>query len=258
MNDDYLKQIEQLQNQIAELQRKINEYEKVLREHQHNGFDGSVKIVNSHILLKDGYVLASGPGHILGIKSPAQGIDELIIGCGPEGMEEGVVGTKTRNMQMNFQYSPGLCAIMGMAEPIMLSAPFSVYNGQTSLTTSVDLGADNSRVGQYLVIRKKTTTVGEITDYGYQIIANTKNTITFTPAIQFSGEVEAALIYKPVFFGGSVFQWQRLYTLEGTSGGIRFGPGQTGNGQNGLLYMDTDGSLKYRKPNGTVVTIVSA
>jgi len=251
-------QLEFCTEQIANLQDKVQEQERIIREHQHTGKDDSFRITDADIVLKDGHAILSGPGGFVGDNGLIDtGVRRLHIACGPTGISEGTLGQESKNMQLTFEhqdYQGGLNFIYGLSNAVSNTCSITVSSTQTTFTdTATDFGADDSRVGQYLFVKREKLSVSGYTGYGYVITANTKHSLTISSAFGFDGKITFFLVYKPVYFGSSITQFKKIYTLDG----LRFGPGASYNGQNGLLYMDTDGSLKYREPDGDVVSVGS-
>jgi len=249
-------QLEFCKEQIADLQDKVQEQEQIIRKHQHTGKDDSFRMTDADIVLKDRHAILSGPGGFVGDNGLIDmGVRRLHIACGPTGINEGTLGQETKNMQLTFEhqdYLGGLNFIYGLSNAISNTCSITVSSSQTTFTDpATDFGADNSRVGQYLLVQRERLSVSDYTDYGYVITANTKHSLTISSAFGFDGKITSFLVYKPVYFGSALAQFKKIYTLDG----LRFGPGQSYNGQNGLLYMDTDGSLKYREPDGDVISI---
>ena len=256
--EDSSQQLSELKNQFNTLKTDLDSIKNDLEKHQHTGSDGSVKITDADIILKEKHAILVGPGGITS-ESDEDNIATqrkiLYLVCGPDGINSGILGKESRNMQLMLDYSSGNNFIYALSRGIGTACSITVTSAQTTLTDpSMDFGEEDSRVGQYIAVQKEATTVGEITQYGYLITANTKHSITISTGFGFDGRINWYVVYIPTYLGSSLIQWKKLRTLDG----IGFGPGQPYNGQNGLLYMDTDGSLKYRKLNGTIVTIVAA
>lgn len=249
-------QLESCKEQIVNLQDKVQEQERIIREHQHTGRDDSFRMTDADIILKDGHAILSGPGGFVGDNGLIDmGVRRLHIACGPTGISEGTLGQETKNMQLTFEhqdYQGGLNFIYGFSNAVSNTCSITVSSSQTTLTDpATDFGADNSRVGQYLLVAREQTTQTHPIYYGYQVTSSTKHSLTLSSAFGFDGKIVSYFVYKPIYFGSSIAQFQKIYTLDG----LRFGPGQSYNGQNGLLYMDADGSLKYQEPDGDVTTV---
>jgi len=253
--EDSLQQLSELKNQFNTLKTELDSIKNDLEEHQHTGSDGSVRITDADIVLKERHAILSGLGGMVGEGKAEDSIKRLHFALGPEGISSGTVGKETRNMQLTFDYSPSLNFIYGLSDAVGNTCSITVSSTQTTLTDSAtDFGADNSRVGQYILVIREVLNTSDYRDYGYVITANTKHAITISSAFGFNGRIMEYLVYKPIYFGSSFTQFQKIYTLDG----LRFGPGASYNGQNGLLYMDSAGALKYRKLNGDISTIVAA
>jgi|GEM_PF-6365844 len=255
--EDQSQQLSELKNQFNTLRTELDSIKNDLEEHQHTGADGSFRITDADIVLKEKHAVLSGPGGMVGNSIKDSDQKQFHIVCGPEGIGSGVIGTESKNMQLTFDYSPTNCFLNGLANAIANEhASIIVSSTQTTLTDpSMDFGEDDSRAGYYLsVIKEQLDESDPIFMYGYLITANTKHAITISTAFGFSGKITGYAVYNPIYLGGNFFQFIKLRTLNG----IGFGPGQVGNGQNSLLYIDSAGALKYRKFNGDISTIVAA
>ena len=254
-NPELIREIEELKGEFNILKSHIDEQDKTLAEHQHTGADGSFRITDADIVLKDRHAILSGLGGMVGEGKAEDAIKRLHFALGPEGIGSGTIGKETRNMQLTFDYSPSLNFIYGLSDAVSNICSTTVSSIQTTLTDpATDFGADNSRVGQYLLVIREVLSVSDYRDYSYVITANTKHSITISSGFGFSGRIVEYLVYKPIYFGSSFTQFKKIYTLDG----LRFGPGASYNGQNALLFMDSAGALKYKKLNGDEETIVAA
>ena len=248
-------QLLKLQNQFDTLKTELGSIKNDLEEHQHTGSDGSIRITDADIVLKEKHAILVGPGGITSESDESNTATErkiLYLVCGPTGINSGILGKESKNMQLMLDYSSGNNFIYALSRGIGTACSIVVTSTQTTLTdTSMDFGEDDSRVGQYIAVQKEATTVGEITQYGYLITANTKHSITISTGFGFDGRINWYVVHIPTYLGSSLVQWKKLRTLDG----IGFGPGQPYNGQNGLLYMDTDGTLKFRDTDDNISTL---
>ncbi|MHA1304220.1 MAG: Ig-like domain-containing protein [Candidatus Heimdallarchaeaceae archaeon] len=252
--------LESLKGEVDGLKSRIEDQGYTIKNHQHNNLDDTAKLSDTDFILKPSRVFISGPGGIVGeaTKPETPNTRRLYVVCGPEGINNGVFGSESKNMELVLDYNDynpsSLNLFYGFSKGITgtsKDSKVSITSTQTVLTDStVDFGDDNSRVGQFLVLATDVA-------YGYIITANTKHSVTFTPAAGFDG-MATYMVYKPVLLGSGTIPWGKIYTVGGTNGGVRFGMGTSYNGQNALLYMDSDGTLKYKKLNGDVITIGGA
>lgn len=254
-NNTELKQgIEDLKNELNSLKSHIDGQDKVIAEHQHTGADGSFKITDADIMLKERHAILSGPGGMVGVAHEGVDQKDLIFAVGPESPSSGVVGLQSKNAQLTVQYNPPISAIFGLSDVVAVEkTSIPITSSQTNFNDrATDFGDTNSKVGYYL-------TIWTLTDVrGYKIASNTKYNLILDNAFGIDDTVLGYVVYKPLYIGTGLFQFQRLHILEGTGGGIKFGPGNPFNGQNALLFMDSAGALKYKKLNGDEEIIVAA
>jgi hypothetical protein len=261
MEEEFLQQIQQLQIQIDTLNKELVDIKKRLSEHQHSGFDGSSKILESSVVVKNGKAIGSGCTELVGYQSIPLGLNTPVytsyLLTGPEGPDVAEsLNTSTKDCEIVTQYINGATTfIFPLQDAVGVDCSTKniyVSQGQTIFSdSSLDLGEDNSKIGYYLFLRRYPINPDDTTDFAYPIASNTKNSVTLQTPITFSGKIQAYAISAYPILGSSLGQFKKIYTLDG----VRFGPGQSGNGQNGLLFMDTDGSLKYKKPDNTTVSL---
>jgi hypothetical protein len=254
------------------LQKDLAEYKKKFVMHQHTGTDGSVWLDNTDIFLRDKKAIISGCGGMLG----QVGVDaktllpirELNILCGPEANRSaGNVGSTSKNAQLTIEKTGDGAEttpntfFYGFHNINKVDCSHKVLNitsGQTVFTDSdLDLNDGIDRTGFYILFYlKNPITVNGVAEtlFSYQIASNTSNSVTITSGITVTGQLTQYKVLAPIYLGSADYPWTRIYTTMGVGGGIRFGIGQTNNGQNGLLY--TDGTQVYfRDINGSVRTI---
>jgi len=261
MEEEYLQQIQQLQIQIDSLNKELLDIKKRLSEHQHSGFDGSSKILESQVWVKDGKAVGSGCTGLVGYKSIPLGLDTSVytsyLLTGPESPNVAEsLNTSSKDCELITQYINGATTfIFPLQDAVGIDCSnknIYVSQGQTVFSdSSLDLGENDNKVGYYLFLRRYPINPDDVTDFAYRISGNTKNSVTLQTPITFSGKIQAYAISAYPYLGSSLGQFKKIYTLDG----VRFGPGESGNGQNGLLFMDTDGSLKYTKPDNTTVSL---
>ena len=139
-----------------------------------------------------------------------------------------------------------------------------VFGNNTSTTVSVSSGGNTvTTTGYNFPVNSLVNALINIYDSSgkfieTQVIAsNTGTVITIVGTWLHSTTNGTLLIFQPVYLGISEYPWQRVYTREGSAGGLRFGTGPTAGGQNALFYTSDDGlHLFFRASNGTVTAFV--
>jgi len=235
---------------IEDLQRDMEEIKETLERHTHSGNDGSDYIYNDAPVTKTEQQFRSGDFTVTGININNVQRGALIVGRD----EQGTDGSD--NMEIVFENQPltngitNQSFIYGARSPLYVGTDCSVISGTSILSTKQYEFAVNSLAGVYLDVTDPVTGIV----YGYVISSNTKDTITISGMFSaniINGEYR---IFVPIYFGSAEQPWRRLYTLDGSGGGVRFGLGSTNQGQNGLLYSSGE-NLIWRSPSGSTTTI---
>ena len=163
--------------------------------------------------------------------------------------QAGTVGITTKNLQFNLFHQPQNAANQSF---ITAFRP-PIFGTPQNTTISTTLGGNTVTVSGYgFVVDELAGGLINIFDSSgtfiesQTIASNTASVITITGTWLATTAGGTFYIYQPVFLGSADTIWQRFYTQEGTGGGIRFGVGTTGGGQNGLLYMDATGNIYWR------------
>lgn len=256
-------QIQSLKNDVETLKKEKDDLFYKLRYHQHSGKEDSDILKEASLWLKRGKAYAVDCGAFTAFHKENENLYRGFICVGNEiSSNLDIENNRTKNLQVNFELQPdgepllnnSRSFIYSLSDAIVLEgeqAIKSVASGQTIFSNNKwDLGDDNSKKGYCLVLR---LTNGN--DYASTIASNTKISLTLDSAIPASGDVYESIICKTTYLGSSIAPFRRIYTSPGENGGVRFGWGTTGNGQNGLIFMDTDGSLKYKKPDGSYISL---
>lgn len=255
-NEELLRKIEELSNRVVQL-------EDVINNHTHSGEDGSNSFFANSVVLNKGSKFQTGLFSLeefSGIASDGAELNRSFLITGPQAGGVGVTNFSKDGTQLTIEHQPGTnkstnqTFFYGFRSPLFFSGDGgSVTSGGSTLTQSKYEFEINELAGA-LVLAYDSSTSNVQFDV-YTITSNTASNIsigsnnwTFTDSnCQFS-------IIVPVYFGAADYPWRRLYTMDGSGGGVRFGPGDTNGGQNGLLYMDGS-DLKWRQPDGTVTTV---
>lgn len=235
-----------------------------IQSHSHNGLDS---VFVNDINLPTGTMMSVGLGGMASTSNAptfAPGsVGEQIqttVACG-KNISGKVFDTNGDNLQLNLLHQPQNASnqsfITGWRPPLYTTAVGTTISitagGSTVLATGHNF-AVNGLAGALINIYDSTGSVF----YESKIIAsNTAETITITGTWVNNVTGGKYFILQPVFFGSAEAPWQRLYTSEGTGGGVRFGVGPTAGGQNGMLYMDATGNIYWRNKSGTAVQLNS-
>jgi hypothetical protein len=125
----------------------------------------------------------------------------------------------------------------------------------TSSSTSIDISSLNAKENELIDCHILFVNVSDPNKFILRrVTANTNKVATIAQSVGVTGNYNIA-IFKGVLIGDTQIPFRRLNIMSEDFGGIRFGGGATGDGQNGLLYMTSAGVLAFRKPNGTVVNL---
>jgi len=187
--------------------------------------------------------------------SPSSASEQIMTSIFSGQGQTGGIGIESPNLQFNLLHLPNNTSnqsfITAQRPPLFGTPPnttIAVIMGGNTVAVSNYGFTVNELAGASINIYNSAGTFIES-----QIIAsNTASVITITGTWLASTSGGSFFIYQPVFFGSADTIYQRFYTEEDTGGGIRFGRGTTGGGQNGLLYMDSVGDLYWRDKGNRV------
>lgn len=222
--------------------------------HTHNGSD-SLLITTVNLPLETpikfglGGIISTSNSRTIAPGSAGE-ITQTIISSGKD--QTGTVGFKGGNLQLNLLHLPQSASnqsfITAQRPPLysnITGTTISTTLGGNTVTTSGYGFTTNSLAGALINIYNSAGLVETQT-----IASNTSTVITISGTWLATTTNGTLGIFQPVFFGASDTPYQRLYTQEGDTAGIRFGVGVTNGGQNGLLYMDAAGDLYWRNKAG--------
>lgn len=229
-----------------------------IANHTHGGNDGSTYIFNDGIALKSGQQFQSGNVAFGELVNPdVSSIFGVVLVGGDTIGRDGV-----SNAQLTIDHQPTTTGstnqtfFYGLRPPLFVGSDGEIDSGGTTLRTNkYDFGI-NELAGAFVIVRDPAE--GSSTFNGFTIASNTRNTITITGGSwSFASSSNADfVIFVPMYLGSADYPWRRLYVLSDSTGGIRFGLGNTAGGQNALLFWDSAASeLKIRKTNGLTYTI---
>lgn len=252
---------QELQNKIKELESKLelisNSFELLKNRfdaHSHTETDESLPLRDNIHLNSDKFFSIGGSTlseYITNINTTSEQRG-LVLSTGSDRVDSYL--NKSSNMQMNFLHQPNntskqsfLTMLRNPAASTLPGQTISVTSGGSTVTIPGFNFVTNELANCLINIVNSSGTLVEC----QTISSNTNSVITISGTWSASTSNASFLIYVPVFMGSANQIFQRFYTQEGTSGGIRFGVGATNGGQNGLLYMDSTGDIYWRNKSGT-------
>lgn len=269
--EDLKRQIEELNNKLSEkdrlfdeLKNEISQIKKVQESHTHSGNDGSDYMYNNPISLKSGVGISCGRYQFIDAELQSSSTDSrikailgaLVIGDGAKG--SGTDNSVKNTSQFYIEHQPltngstNQTFIQGYRSPFYSDTSAVISSGGTTLTQSKFTWELNELDGAYVIVIDPANP----TQFdAFEIASNTATQLTITGGTWTFTSLNAEFaVFVPIYLGSANFPWRRIYTGDGSGGGIRFGMGDTNGGQNALLY--TDGAdLKFRKKDGTVTTV---
>lgn len=248
-----------LENRIAQLEQKLKTLEAKYAVHQHNDTDGT-----NH--LRKNFFLDADQAGIIG-DSQRQTFRAYNTTDGWNFISGTVIGpnttpgitNKSPNLQMVLTHIPDQASkfsfLTAERSPLFLSYENTSISTTAAGNTVTIAGFDfvtNELAGAFIDIFDSSTALVET----QTIASNTATVVTIAGTWLATTNNATFKIYTPVFLGRTDTIFRRVYVDEGTaSGGVRFGPGSTGNTQNGLLYMDATGDLYWRDKAGVSVKL---
>lgn len=268
---------EELENKIRELEEeldsikqqkttdekgvvaRLDELEKLLKNHGHTLDDGTARLQKSVDLLPgEGY----GVGNIAtfsGTAEKATGIDRTVAAMITGRDSNPADGSSNSQVYLEHQFhtdgGTNQTFFQGIRAPLFVGTTGRVTSGGTTFNQTTYTWEDDELAGAFIVVNTSDASSFEC----YVVSSNTSNTVTISGGTWgFSGTGLNFTIYVPVYLGSANFPWRRIYTMDGTAGGIRIGPGPTAGGQNGLIYTDSSGDLYYRDYAGAAVQLNSS
>jgi len=255
-------ELEQLKRLVNDLTQQVNTLKTNYEKHQHDSIDGTntlkkgIKLDVDQFLQVGNSTQATLPVENLGATN------EQLTYSISVGKDDGKTGfvNKADLLQLNMNHQPRNTSLQSFISAFRSPLVSSFANtsisttagGNTVTITGYNFTTDEL-AGALINIFNSSGTFIE----SRVIASNTSTVITITGTWGASTSSATFFIYSPVFLGSADTIWQRFYTQEGTSGGIRFGVGVTAGAQkqNGLLYMDATGDLYWRNKSGTSVKL---
>lgn len=244
---------EQLKKDIENLKSKVEELSKILETHTHSGNDGSTYIYQDSIKQK------GQQSYKVGNFSMSEVTDVINGGLTNRGIF--VLGTDEttqdgfNNAQITLEHQPesdgttNQTFLYGYRGTLYVGENGNVKAGESDMYQTEYEFEPDSLIGHRLNFYFG---LGDVVSY--EITGNSKNKITVNGTWDESKGNGTYVILVPIYFGSADSPWRRLYTTDTSGGGIRFGWGSTGAGQNGLLYSSGE-NLIWRSPAGTSTVI---
>ena len=231
-----------------------------MESHTHSGSDGSKQFFNNGIQSKTGTQLAAGYTTIADFIEPAGGVfDGIQRGYFIVGNDENAIdgfdnGQLTVEHQKSTNNSTNQTFLYGVRGKGYVGSTGEITSGGTTMSQTNFAWEVDRLTGHFIDVFNPS---GEWDTF--LIASNTADTITITGGTwSFSSTNDAPfIIWVPMYLGAANYPWRRVYTMDTSAGGVRFGGGDTNGGQNTILYTEGD-VLKFRLLNGTVKTVTLA
>ena len=250
---------QQLYKLVTDLQREVSDLKQKYSVHQHDDVDGTNHLRKNIVLDQDQSLVVGCFQAITATGyNPTDGVNFFSAIVNGEDMRNAYVA-ESPNMQMLLTHVPDSASkfsfVTATRNPLVVSYSTTDIDvtaaGNTVTITGYDFETDEL-VGAYINIYDSSLNLVET----QTILSNNATVITIAGTWLNTTSNGFFDIYVPCFLGRTQAIWRRLYVEEGTAtGGIRFGPGPTGNTQNGLLYMDAAGDLYWRDKAGAAVKL---
>lgn len=244
------KKNEEKDEKIRELEKEIREGKEEFRKHSHSKKE-LTEMVKGDIELPNLGYFSSGNTAFVGTIADIGTINERIYQVFLSGLDKGKgMRKKSSNSQITTEHQEKLqeTFVYGYRPPLYLGKGVNIVSGTSILSQNDWKWQENEMIGTlgtstYVAVWDSNNTFKQCN----KIISNTENSLTIEGTWGFTDSNSTYFIWKPIYFGAALFPFKRLYTMENAEGGIRFGPGPTGGGQNGLLYMkSSNGKLYWR------------
>lgn len=256
-NEELRTEVEQLKRKDQDRDGEMSEIKRILESHTHSGNDGTKPFYNETMKLKTGSQVSAGYVTLADqiLPSGATGaIDDVQRGALVVGKDEDL-SDGFDNAQLTIEHQEVTDG--GTNQTFLWGIRGKGYAGDTGEVTSGGTTLDQANftfvvdrlTGHFIAVYNPSAP----TEFDvYEIASNTATQITITGGTwTFNSANDAKFfIWVPMYSGAAQYPWRRIYTMEGTAGGVRFGGGDTAGGQNGMLYMDSTGDLYWRSKAG--------
>jgi len=273
MNPEELQiKIDELEDKISSMQKekitmtgkfesRIAELERLMLEHNHTGFDGTGTITST-LELSPSETVKIGNFEMVeltkqNVNPYGEEINGFLLVGKDEQADDGIYNSQVTIQHQEYtNNSTNQTFMFGYRGPLFQGGDATISSGGTTMNTKEQIFQTNELDGAYLLVEDPTDTSSyEV----FEIASNTRNDITITGGTWGFNTTGNALwfVFVPIYLGSANYPWRRVYTGLGSPGGVRFGFGDTDGGQNGLLYMNSSGSLVWRDLNSNETTIVT-
>ena len=257
--NDALLEIEELQNSFRAASEEFESFKNEYKEHNHQKNGESVPITSSIELAPNEHIKI-GNFTLEEVTAP-QGLSKEQVNAYFVVGKDTEPGDGSENTQITIEHQGATTGttnqtfFYGFRAPLFSGTNGKVTSGQAILDTNEFSFTANELDGAFL-LAYNTGSSGAFDVF--EIASNTNNSITVTGGTwTFTNTNTTWIIFTPIYLGSAQYPWRRVYTSDGSAGGIRFGMGDTNGAQNALLYTDgTD--LKFRKKDGTVTTVTTS
>jgi len=235
--------------------KRVEALEALLANHHHDGLDGSANL-SFHQSLNDlqEYRIANS-AYFTGATQLLQGqeLTRAVITSGRDNNPTDGFDNSQLVLEHNYTAAGNLSFYYGTRSPLYTGIDASVKSGSGVLKQNSYKWTPDELVGCAVHVTSTTTGAFKIGT----VLSNTETTVTLESGTWGFNTKEDGIfvIFVPVYLGGGNVPWRRAYVTEGTGGGLRFGFGATGDGNNGLLYMDSVGDLYWRTKAGSSTKI---
>jgi microcystin-dependent protein len=260
-NDMFNNNPDMNQGGLLELVNRLQQRIEIL-ENQNK--KGSVREFNDTIEVKAPGMLIVGVGQmdsvIAGIDSVGE-IDVSGISVGKDKISGNT--SSTNNAQYTLTHYPNdvtgyTTFFSSIRPPIYQSSDsgtlFAITNGGSTLVDGRFVWTTDELAG---CIINLISSAGAFVE-SKRIASNTADTITITGTWASATGSYMYFAFRPVYLGYSAYPWRKFFVEEGSTQGIRFGIGVSGDGSNGALYMDATGDLYWSDKSATVTKLNSS
>lgn len=237
---------------IEELTQRLQDLQVLFEQHNHSNSDSTMRLRNGFELPVEeiGYI---GNGGLAGFSfnnGVSVGVDTLAIASGKDRGISSSVSQSSTNVSLALQNQVELFFFFSAGKSWTNKSPFNISSGTSILTDTTFNWDTNALAGYHLNIYDSAGALVE----SHLIASNTPTVVTISGTFNSTTANATYSIFQSTYNGSADNPWRRLYTGDGTDGGVRFGYGTTAGGQTTLLYSD-NGTLKYRDTGGTSHTI---
>lgn len=245
---------EELLRKLEDLTRDLEDTKRILASHTHSGNDGSDIIFNNPISVKPDGLYRIGSTVLIGVRSGNFDVGQISSGDMLDGIQTTGYNFNESAFGLVHDRSSGVTTsrVLGSGGPQHIGIDgATITSGSTIVSISNMEFEVNELAGLYIVV------INSPNSHIVKVISNTATTVTMDRACPFSVTNGQFAIFNPLYLGWTTQPFKRLYLIDSSDGGIRFGPGATNGGENSLLYANSSGSLIFRDKEGVETTVVT-